>query len=109
MILFPVNKLGFFSSSKFFSNIKNFNISYKFDPISDHFNSRLKPFFKYLKLNNDFDYEYPKIIQKKVSSIKNLEKSIIICPFKTEVSMKWPSENFIELIFKIKKVTNNVF
>ena len=46
LILFPINKMGFFSSSKFFSNIKNLEISYKFDPILDHFNTRLIPFLK---------------------------------------------------------------
>tara|TARA_B110000305_G_C19460001_1_gene653637 strand:+ start:4216 stop:5280 length:1065 start_codon:yes stop_codon:yes gene_type:complete len=110
LILFPINKMGFFSSSKFFSNIKNLEISYKFDPILDHFNTRLIPFFKALDKTKNVEYEYPKISQKKVSSIKNLEKSIIICPFKTEDSMKWPIENFIDLISKIKKkITKNIF
>lgn len=109
LVFFPINKLGFFSSSKFYSNIKEYKISFQFDPIFDHFNARLTPFFKIFDSKDDKKYDYPKILQKKVLSVKNLEKSVIICPFKTENSMTWPIENFEELIFEIKKkFTKNI-
>ncbi len=110
LVFFPINKLGFFSGSKFYSNLKDHKISFKFDPIHDHFNTRLIPFFKIFKSNDEKKYYYPKILEKRVLSIENLKQSIIICPFKTENSMKWPIENFEHLIFEIKKkLTKNIF
>ena len=108
-IFFPCRKIGFFSSSTFFSNILKFKKKFEFDPIYSHYNHRLFPFIEGLCKSSEFTLKYPEIKSLKPTTNIDIEKSIIICPFKIEKSMKWPEENFIDLIKEIKsRYTDNV-
>jgi len=95
--------IGYFGSNDFFSNIKDFRIKYRFDGVNDHYNKRLIPFFKLFnsknKINN-FNYCH---VQERKPKIRNIRQSIFVSPYKLNQSMRWDKNNFIKILYYLKK------
>jgi ADP-heptose:LPS heptosyltransferase len=87
--------IGYFTSNKLISNIKNIN--YKYNPKNEHYLLKTFPILDILKIQyNKDEFLYPNI---KTNLFKtNLENYIVIAPYSNWAERQYPLENYIKLI-----------